>query len=73
MSKRCKHENLEVLEHGTAYTSHVRELDGEWTHASDISDYTGKVDVECLQCGMKKTYCRNKPQWLINRMDEFLL
>ena len=65
---RCKHELIGITEYGTSTTSHIREFDGEWPHYSDYGDYTGKIFVQCKQCGLEKEFNRfskSLPKWLI--------
>ena len=50
---------------------HYRE-DGEWIHDSEYGSYTGRLDVECRQCGLsRKYYMSNLPKWLHRRLAEF--
>ncbi len=63
----CKHKNIVIIEHGTAYTNHVRE-DGEWSHQSTLGDYTGIIEVECLDCGLSAQYGKRRPKWLVDAL-----
>ena len=65
MTTRCKHEKAIITEYGTSQTYHMRMSNGEWDHNSEFGEYTGVINVECSDCGLDKTYARNKyPKWL---------
>ena len=67
----CKHEEISIIEYSIATTFRYREDDGEWLHDSDFGDYTGKLEVKCRQCGLKRTYYRSRlPKWLQSRLAE---
>ena len=67
---KCRHDNLEIVEYGTATTVHHR-IKGEWHHWSDTGDYAGKVWVKCRDCGLNREYTKNKPKWLVNIIKIF--
>ncbi len=69
----CKHKTVTINELGVSYTQHCREKDGEWTHYSDYDHYTGKIEVNCPDCGLEKTYgLKNRPKWLTRYIKEFV-
>lgn len=69
----CKHNNISIIEFGTATISHDRELDGHWSHVSDTGRLTGIIEVTCYQCGFSKTYGRKRPKWVLKYMEEFYI
>jgi len=68
----CKHENISIIEYGTAYTNHIREMNGKWNHFSNTGDYTGIIEVKCYECDLQHRYTKRRPKWLKKRMDEYL-
>jgi hypothetical protein len=61
---RCTHTtNVELLEFGVAVTSHI--VEGVIiSHDSSFGDYTGQIQVTCLDCGFQRRYGRNRPRWV---------
>lgn len=61
---RCKHLiNVGLLEFGQATTSHI--VNGDLiTHDSDFGDYTGRIEVTCLDCGFSRLYGKKRPKWV---------
>lgn len=70
--KRCTHAHIVIQEVGTAFTNHVRTEDG-WIHESDVGDYTGRLHVQCYDCGYSNVYWRfakKHPKWLREALNE---
>ena len=63
---KCKHLRIIIQEHSTALTTHTRDRYGVWVNDSDFGNYTGRVDVKCIDCGLRKTYYKHKkmPKWV---------
>lgn len=72
MSEKCLHEEVEITEFYTGHTAvHHRQKDGSWDHCLHPGDVTGKLFVECAQCGLSKVYVpSNTPKWVKERLDE---
>lgn len=69
--RRCTHPKIRIIEEGTAYTTHHRDMDGSWVHDSDTGAYTGIVEVYCPHCGLHRRYGARKPRWLQRHIDEY--
>jgi len=67
---KCSHPYIELIEAGTASTSHIRLLNGEWIHDSNFHDYTGVLIVKCPNCNHKKTFTKHRPKWLAQLFAE---
>lgn len=73
--KKCNHLRLTIKEESTASTVHMRDRYGEWTNDSDFGNYTGTLKVECVDCGLRRTYYKQKkmPKWLQQCFKELCL
>jgi len=71
---RCKHLLIEIVELGTAYTSHVRARSHEWSHDSSFSDYgQGTIEVTCYDCGYHRRFGKRRPRWVKDAFYEAVL
>lgn len=72
--KTCAHENLQITERGTAFTSHEIRGGQVLSRHSDFGEYTGACSAKCDNCGRSVTfnrYARRLPGW-VRRAVELL-
>jgi hypothetical protein len=70
---RCLHRRINIKEHIACTGEHSREADGTWTHNNEPGAYNCRLDVECLDCGYKRTHwkrAKRNPEWLRVAIDE---
>jgi hypothetical protein len=63
---RCRHEMLNIFEHGDCATLHARDSDG-WSHEFMEGWYSGRITAHCLDCGLCRDYylkTKRLPKWL---------
>lgn len=70
----CAHEEVEITEIWSGHSiTHYREKTGRWSHNQEPGNPTGKLIVECQECGFNKIYTpSNTPQWVKDLLDEAL-
>lgn len=63
---KCNHLRIIIQKESTASTIHIRNKQGVWISDSDFGDYTGRMNVKCIDCGLHRTYYKHKkmPKWL---------
>jgi hypothetical protein len=62
----CKHRaTVYITEMANAYTTHCYDCGTIW-HDSNFDNYTGALQVECAECGLKRYYSRGSfaPKWV---------
>jgi hypothetical protein len=45
---KCSHQNVEIIEHGTMYTSHTKDNYGNWEEWQDVGNYSDKITINVL-------------------------
>jgi len=71
---KCAHKNVTITETIAGYTSHTYER-GVWSHNNEPGSYNQRLQVECHDCDLQRTYWRgskNIPKWLKKRIDGML-